>query len=68
MTEPGVFAAVSTAVERERAKLNPVQRLVADEISRVAGHVLLYGELPPDLDPGIRRQLEQAMQREGLLP
>lgn len=67
MTE-GMVATVQAAVERERAKLSPVQRIVADEIGRVAGHVLTYGTLPPDLAPEIREQIERGMAREGLSP
>ena len=53
MTE-SMVATIQAAVERERAKLSPVQRIVAGEISRVAGHFLLHGGLPPDLAPEIR--------------
>ncbi len=59
---------VGAAVERARAKLTPVQRFAADEIARITGHVLLYGEIPPGLSPDVRGQLERAMEGEGLLP
>ncbi len=67
MTE-SMVATIQMAVERERAKLSPVQRIVADEISRVAGHVLTYGTLPTDLAPELRTQLDRGMAREGLSP